>query len=225
MKILLVEDNDETADFIQHGLSKEGHTVIHSARGDVGHDLALSGNFDILIFDRMLPELDGMTAVARIRKAGLDVPIIMLTAMSGINDRVEGLTAGADDYVVKPFAFEELYARVLAQLRRRQMDNASNVLVVGTLKLDRTSQEVTRDGVVLDLLPREYKILEYLMQHAGQIVTRKMLLEHVWGYKFDPKTSLVQTHVSRLRNRLDKPFEQDMIATHRGEGYVINPLS
>ncbi|TRY30890.1 response regulator transcription factor [Aliiglaciecola sp. M165] len=225
MKILLVEDNEETAAFIQHGFIKEGHEVMHTTRGDVGYEQAINGNYDILVFDRMLPELDGMTAVARIRKAGLDVPIIMLTAMSGINDRVEGLNAGADDYVVKPFAFEELYARVLAQLRRRQMDNASNVLRVGDLVLDRTTQDVTRGGQTIDLLPREYKILEYLMQHAGQIVTRKMLLEHVWGYKFDPKTSLVQTHVSRLRNRLDKPFEQDMITTHRGEGYVINALN
>ena len=222
MNILLVEDNDETAAFIARGINEAGDNVTHVADGKQGVSNAIAQSYDVIIFDRMLPELDGLSAVRQIRSAGVDTPIIILTAMTGIDDRVAGLNAGADDYMVKPFAFEELYARLKAQTRRQTLDHAQTKLQVGELILDRTSHEVFREGIKLELLPREYKILEYLMQHENQLVTRNMLLENVWGYSFDPKTSLVQTHVSRLRTRLDKPFDYDMIKTSRGEGYILN---
>ena len=222
MNILLIEDNDETASFILRGLLEAGEQAEWVNNGTDGLERAKQGAFDIIIFDRMLPGLDGLDAVRQLRNAGNKTPIILLTAMSGIDDRVDGLNAGADDYMVKPFAFTELYARLKAQLRRRNLDQADTLLTVGDLSLDRTSRSVTRNGVSLELLPREFKILEYLMQHEGQIVTRTMLLEHVWGFRFDPKTSLVQTHVSRLRARIDKPFETELIKTLRGEGYVIS---
>lgn len=222
MNILLVEDNDETAAFIARGINEAGDNVTHVADGKQGVSNAIAQSYDVIIFDRMLPELDGLSAVRQIRSAGVDTPIIILTAMTGIDDRVAGLNAGADDYMVKPFAFEELYARLKAQTRRQTLDHAQTKLQVGELILDRTSHEAFREGIKLELLPREYKILEYLMQHENQLVTRNMLLENVWGYSFDPKTSLVQTHVSRLRTRLDKPFDYDMIKTSRGEGYILN---
>ena len=222
MNILLVEDNDETAAFIARGINEAGDKVTHVADGKQGVSNAIAQSYDVIIFDRMLPELDGLSAVRQIRSAGVDTPIIILTAMTGIDDRVAGLNAGADDYMVKPFAFEELYARLKAQTRRQTLDHAQTKLQVGELILDRTSHEAFREGIKLELLPREYKILEYLMKHENQLVTRNMLLENVWGYSFDPKTSLVQTHVSRLRTRLDKPFDYDMIKTSRGEGYILN---
>ncbi len=222
MNILLVEDNDETAAFIVRGIKEAGDSVTHVSDGKQGVSSAIAQDYDVVVFDRMLPELDGLSAVQQIRSANIDTPIIILTAMTGIDDRVAGLNAGADDYMVKPFAFEELYARLKAQCRRQSLDQAQTTLKVGAITLDRTTHEVFREDIPLDLLPREYKILEYLMLHQNQLVTRQMLLENVWGYSFDPKTSLVQTHVSRLRAKLDKPFSYDMIKTSRGEGYILN---
>lgn len=221
MNILLVEDNDETAEFIMRGLTEAGETVTRESAGNTGLVAAASSDFDVIIFDRLLPGVDGLNAVRVLRESNVTTPIIMLTALSGIDDRVAGLEAGADDYLVKPFAFSELYARLKALSRRSPMTPTETRLQIGDLILERTTQTVTRAGQPLELLPREYRILEYLMQNEGQLVTRTMLLEKVWGYSFDPKTSLVQTHLSRLRAKVDKPFDKEMITTIRGSGYVI----
>lgn len=184
---------------------------------------ASGGDFDVIIFDRMLPKMDGTDAIEVLRKAGLETPILLLTALSGIDDRVSGLEAGADDYLVKPFAFAELYARLKALARRKPLaQEAPTQIVVGDLMLERTTRRVERAGQALDLLPREYRILEFLMLNEGQLITRTMLLDRIWGYNFDPKTSLVQTHLSRLRAKVDKPFDRDLITTVRGAGYVLS---
>ena len=217
-----MEDNEETLAFISRGLGEAGDavTITTSAQGGL---LAAAGHtFDVIIFDRLLPGMDGLDAVRVLRQSGIVTPILMLTALDGIDDRVNGLEAGADDYLTKPFAFAELYARLRALARRQPLAEAETTrLVVGDLVLERTTQSVTRAGERLDLLPREYRILEYLMLNEGQLVTRTMLLETVWGYRFDPKTSLVQTHLSRLRAKVDRPFETELIRTVRGAGYVI----
>jgi len=222
MKVLLVEDDNETAGFIVDGLKEFGAAVIHEIEAKAGLLAATTQEFDVIIFDRLLPGMDGLDAVKVMRKAEVKTPILMLTALGGIDDRVEGLDAGADDYMVKPFAFSELHARIKALMRRQPMVEQQLSFQIADLKLDRTMQKVTRGETVLDLSPREYKILEYLMQHEGHLVTKTMLLENVWGYSFNPKTSLVQTHVSRLRSKVDKPFEKELIKTVRGSGYVIS---
>ncbi|MEO0436373.1 MAG: response regulator transcription factor [Pseudomonadota bacterium] len=222
MNILLVEDDLETAEFICRGLRETGDAVKHVADGREGLLAATQVNYDTIVFDRMLPGMDGLDAVRVLRETHVDTPIIMLTALAGIEDRVNGLEAGADDYLVKPFAFAELYARIRALCRRKPLQNEEHQLIVHDLILDRTTQEVSRNGARLDLMPREYRILEYLMMNVGQLVTRTMLLEKVWGYNFDPKTSLVQTHVSRLRTKVDKPFKEELIRTVRGSGYLID---
>lgn len=221
MNILLVEDNDETAGFIRRGLEEAGETVTHEVTANAGLVTAAAQSFDVIVFDRLLPGMDGVDAVRVLRQSGVTTPIIMLTALAGIDDRVDGLEAGADDYLVKPFAFSELYARIRALSRRQPLAEDVTRLQVGDLIIERTTQTATRGGDVLDLLPREYRILEYLMQNEGQLVTRTMLLEKIWGYRFDPKTSLVQTHLSRLRAKVDKPFSTELIRTVRGSGYVI----
>lgn len=221
MNILLVEDNDETAGFIRRGLEEAGETVTHEVTAKAGLVTAAAQSFDVIVFDRLLPGMDGVDAVRVLRQSGVTTPIIMLTALAGIDDRVDGLEAGADDYLVKPFAFSELYARIRALSRRQPLAEDITRLQVGDLVIERTTQTATRGGDVLDLLPREYRILEYLMQNEGQLVTRTMLLEKIWGYRFDPKTSLVQTHLSRLRAKVDKPFRTELIRTVRGSGYVI----
>lgn len=219
----MVEDNQETADFIARGLAEAGDTLHHALSSEAGMIQAGSGEFDVIIFDRMLPKMNGAEAIGVLRKAGIETPILMLTALSGIDDRVSGLEAGADDYLVKPFAFAELYARIKALARRKPLaQEAATLLVVGDLVLERTTQTVERAGQRLDLLPREYRILEFLMLNEGQLVTRTMLLDRIWGYNFDPKTSLVQTHLSRLRAKVDKPFERELITTVRGSGYVLS---
>ncbi|MEM6300637.1 MAG: response regulator transcription factor [Pseudomonadota bacterium] len=222
MNILLVEDDLETAEFICRGLRETGDAVKHVTDGREGLLAATQESYDTIVFDRMLPGMDGLDAVRVLRETHIDTPIIMLTALAGIDDRVNGLDAGADDYLVKPFAFAELYARIRALGRRKPLQNEEHQLIVHDLILDRTTQEVTREGARLDLMPREYRILEYLMMNVGQLVTRTMLLEKVWGYSFDPKTSLVQTHVSRLRSKVDKPYGQELIRTVRGSGYLID---
>ena len=221
MNILLVEDNEETASFVLRGLEEAGCTVTLETKGNDGLVTAASQRFDVIIFDRLLPGIDGVDAVRVLRQSNVETPILMLTALSGIEDRVTGLEAGADDYLVKPFAFEELYARLRALGRRKPLATETTQLVIADLILERTTQKVTRAGQDLDLLPREYRILEYLMQNEGQVITRTMLLEKIWGYRFDPKTSLVQTHFSRLRAKVDRPFEVELIRTVRGAGYVI----
>lgn len=198
-----------------------GHTVQSVGSGAEALLLTSSKSYDVIIFDRMLTDMDGTDAVNILRKTGADVPIIMLTALDSIDDRVAGLEAGADDYLVKPFAFAELYARIKALARRQPLAEVNTTLIVADLVLDRTTQTVKRSTDILELLPREYRILEYLMLHEGQLVTKTMLLEKIWGYSFDPKTSLVHTHVSRLRAKVDKPYETELIRTIRGSGYIL----
>ncbi|NQY98972.1 MAG: response regulator transcription factor [Henriciella sp.] len=223
MRILLVEDNEETVAFTSRGLEEAGDAVTVAATAQEGLLIAAAHEFDVMIFDRLLPGMDGIDAVRVLRQSGIATPILMLTALDGIDDRVNGLEAGADDYLTKPFAFAELYARLRALTRRQPLAEADTTrIVVGDLIMERTRQVVTRAKVTLELLPREYRILEFLMLNEGQVVTRTMLLEKVWGYRFDPKTSLVQTHVSRLRAKVDRPFDTELIRTVRGAGYVIS---
>ena len=223
MRILLVEDNEETVAFTSRGLEEAGDVVTVATSAQEGLLIAAAHAFDVIIFDRLLPGMDGLNAVRVLRQSGIDTPILMLTALDGIDDRVNGLEAGADDYLTKPFAFAELYARLRALARRQPLAEPETTRsVVGDLVMERTSQVVTRAGVQLELLPREYRILEYLMLNEGQLVTRTMLLEKVWGYRFDPKTSLVQTHLSRLRAKVDRPFDTELIRTVRGAGYVLS---
>lgn len=221
MKVLLVEDDDETAAFVARGLREAGASVERYATAQDALLPAADPGVDVIIFDRMLPGMDGLDALRLLRGSNVRTPILMLTAMSKIDDRVAGLEAGADDYLVKPFAFTELHARLKALLRRPPLATEPTALRVGDLTLDRATHSAARAGRALDLSPREFRILEYLMLNAGQVITRTMLLEKIWGYRFDPKTSLVETHMSRLRAKVDKPFDSELIATVRGAGYLI----
>ena len=221
MKVLIIEDDTETASFIARGLREAGMTVDCAATGVDGLFLASEGGYDVLVVDRMLPRMDGLGLVRMLRGTGVTTPVLFLTAVSGLDDRVEGLNAGGDDYMVKPFAFSELHARLQALVRRAPAIATETVLRVGDLSLDRVSRRVERAGQPIDLQPREYRLLEYLMLHADEVVTRTMLLEQVWDFHFEPKTSVVETHMSRLRGKVDKPFDVELIHTVRGAGYVI----
>jgi two-component system, OmpR family, response regulator len=222
VRILLIEDDAETAGWIADGLTEQGHLVITAADGNDGLHLALTESLDLLIVDRMLPGLDGLSIVKRVRAAGLNVPVMFLTTLDGIDDRVEGLNAGGDDYLVKPFAFAELVARVAALGRRPPPSAAAQTrLTVEDLEIDLLARTVTRAGKPIDLQPREFRLLEYLARHAGQVVTRTMLLENVWDLHFDPRTNVVDSHVSRLRSKIDKDFEPALIHTVRGAGYCL----
>jgi two-component system OmpR family response regulator len=221
MKILVIEDDAATRDYIAHGLEERGHVVDRVAHGREGLMLGGSESYDVMIVDRMLPGTDGLWLVRILRGAGIRTPILFLTTMGGIDDRVAGLEAGGDDYLVKPFAFSELFARVQALARRPPLAEAPTVLRVGDLAMDLLRRRVTRRGEPIELQPREFRLLEYLMRHADQVVTRTMLLEKVWDFHFDPKTSVVETHISRLRAKVDKPFGGDLIHTVRGAGYTI----
>ncbi|AQA17769.1 DNA-binding response regulator [Halioglobus japonicus] len=221
MNILLIEDDLDTAEFVTRGLREQGYAVQHESDSPSGVLASASGDFDVIVFDRLLPGMDGIDAVRILRGSKLDTPILMLTALSGIDDRVAGLEAGADDYMVKPFAFSELLARVRALARRKPLLKDEIELQAGDLALNRASRTVQRAGQTIELLPREFQILELFLMHPGQVITRTMLLDRVWGYTFDPKTSLVQTHVSRLRTKIDKPFTTELIKTVRGSGYML----
>ncbi|HEX5279129.1 MAG TPA: response regulator transcription factor [Micropepsaceae bacterium] len=221
MRILVVEDDSETAGYLTGGLEEEGHAVSWSRAGRDGLFLAMTENFDLLIIDRMLPELDGLTLVKTLRAARIETPILFLTTMSGIDDRVTGLNAGGDDYLVKPFAFSELVARVRALSRRPRGTTVDTQFKVADLELDVVKHVVKRAGQEIQLQPREYRLLEYLMRHAGQVVTRTMLLDNVWNYHFDPKTNVVESHLSRLRTKIDKGFTPELIHTVRGAGYCL----
>ncbi|MBN9279071.1 MAG: response regulator transcription factor [Hyphomicrobium sp.] len=221
MKILVIEDDRETGEFIKNGLEEAGHVVDLAATGRDGLFLAAGEPFDIIIADRRLPGIDGLSIVKTIRASGIKTPVLFLTTMSGVGDRVEGLEAGADDYLVKPFAFAELTARVNALSRRPPMAAVETVLHVGDLEMDLISRKVQRGGREIDLQPREFRLLEFLMRHAGKIVTRTMLLEGVWDFHFDPKTNIVETHISRLRSKIDKEFDVELIETVRGAGYRL----
>ena len=221
MRALVIEDDDATADFIVRGLRQEGHAVERAGDGRDGLFHALDGGFDVMVIDRMLPGRDGLSIVKAARAAGVRTPILMLTTMSGVDDRVAGLEAGADDYLVKPFAFAELLARLHALSRRAPLAEAPTVLKAGDLEVDLLARAVRRAGRAIDLTPLEFQLLEELMKAKGRVVTRTMLLERVWGFHFDPKTSVVETHISRLRAKVDKGFDTELIETARGAGYVI----
>jgi len=221
VKILLVEDDKQTADYIAKGLREHGHVVDHADNGRDGLYLATGEKYyEVLIVDRMLPAMDGLSLIKAARTSGVRTPVLFLTTMGGVDDRVAGLEAGGDDYLVKPFAFAELLARVGA-LARRPPIMAATSLAVGDLEMDLLARTVTRAGKRLDLLAQEFKILEYLLRHAGEVVTRTMLLEKVWDFHFDPKTNIVETHISRLRSKIDKGFDKPLLHTVRGAGYVI----
>lgn len=221
MKILLAEDDQETADYIRKGLSAEGHSVDHVSNGRDALVQATMHPYELFIFDRMMPGLDGLSLVKALRAAKNDAPVLFLTALGGIEDRVEGLKTGADDYLVKPFAFAELSARVQALARRPAMKGEETVLQVGDLKMDLVRRTVSRAGIEIDLQPREFVLLETLMRRTGRVQTRTMLLEAVWDFHFDPNTSVVETHISRLRAKIDKPFDRPLLHTIRGSGYTV----
>jgi two-component system OmpR family response regulator len=222
MRILVVEDDKEVAGFVVRGLKEAGHVVEHADNGRDGLFLAASEPFDAMILDRMLPGgVDGLRLLETLRAQKNPVPVLFLSAMAEVDDRVRGLQAGGDDYLTKPFAFSELLARVEALARRGKSDGPVTKLAVSDLELDLLSRQVKRDGKKIDLQPREFRLLEYLMRHAGQVVTRTMLLEGVWDYHFDPQTNVIDVHVSRLRQKVDKPFPKPLIHTVRNAGYML----
>ena len=222
MKILLIEDDLDTSRFVAGGLRERGHVVDQSADGRDGLFLASEEGYDVMVIDRMLPRVDGLAIVKTVRAAGVKAPVLILTTLGGVNDRVEGLEAGADDYLVKPFAFAELLARVNALARRPPITAEESVLRVGDLEMNRLKRTVTRAGRRIELQQQEFKLLEYLMRNSGQVVTRTMLLENVWEFHFDPRTSVVETHISRLRAKVDRDFDRELIHTVRGSGYRLS---
>ncbi len=222
MKLLVIEDDATTGAYIARGLREEGHSVDLVTDGRTGLIAATGASHDVLIVDRMLPEVDGLTLVKTLRGAGNLTPVLFLTAMGSVEDRIGGLNAGADDYLVKPFAFGELSARVAALARRPQAVEQETVLRAGDLEMNLLTRKVTRGVAEIDLLPREFALLEHLMRRKGRVQTRTMLLESVWDLNFDPTTNVVETHVSRLRAKVDKPFGRELIQTVRGAGYRID---
>ena len=222
MRVLVVEDDSQVAAYLVKGLKEQGHNVDHAADGKNGLFLATSEDYDAMIIDRMLPELDGLAIVKSVRAAGKTTPMLILSALGDVDARVEGLRAGGDDYLTKPFAFSELLARLDALLRRaRQTPAAETTLRIADLEIDQLTRTVKRGGHAITLQPREYRLLEYLMSNAGRVVTRTMLLEQVWDYHFDPQTNVIDVHISRLRGKIDKNFEQVLLQTVRGAGYMI----
>jgi two-component system OmpR family response regulator len=223
MRILIIEDDREAAAYLVKAFREAGHVVDHAADGLDGYGMAEGGNYDVLIVDRMLPKLDGLSLIRSLREQGSETPVLILSALGQVDDRVKGLRAGGDDYLPKPYAFSELLARVEVLARRRRAAPAPEATLyrVGDLELDRLSHRVTRAGTEIVLQPREFRLLEYLMKNAGQVVTRTMLLEHVWDYHFDPQTNVIDVHVSRLRAKVDKGFDRPLIHTIRGAGYMI----
>jgi two-component system, OmpR family, response regulator len=222
MKILLVEDNQQVAGFLKKGLHETGHVVDWADNGRDGMALAIGEAYDAIILDRMLPGgIDGLGIVAALRASGNKVPVLILSALDEVDERIRGLKAGGDDYVVKPFSFGEVVARLEALARRSQDNHYDTTLKVGELCMDLLSRKVTRDGKSLVLKPREFKLLEYLMRHAEQVVTRTMLLENIWEYHFDPQTNVIDVHVSKLRQKIDTGFERSMLRTVRNAGYML----
>jgi two-component system OmpR family response regulator len=222
MKVLLVEDNERVANFVKKGLAEAGHTVDHADNGRDGMFLAASEPYDVVVMDRMLPgSIDGLGIIAALRKSGSKVPILILSALSDVDERIRGLQSGGDDYLVKPFAFGELLARIDALVRRSQESSAETTLVLEDLSVDLLSRKVTRGGKPVSLQPREFKLLEYLLRHANQVVTRTMLLENVWDYRFDPQTNVVDVHVSKLRQKIDAGSPRPLLRTIRNAGYML----
>jgi len=221
VKILLIEDDQETADYVARGLRQQGHTADHAANGRDGLFQAGDAPYDVLVIDRMLPGIDGLSLVRTLREAGIRTPVLFLTALGGVGDRVRGLDAGGDDYLAKPFAFAELLARVNALARRPPLVDVQTVLRVADLEMDLLRRAVTRAGKEIDLQPREFQLLEYLLRNAERVVTRTMLLEAVWDFHFDPRTNIVETHISRLRSKLAQGGGAELIHTVRGAGYAL----
>jgi two-component system, OmpR family, response regulator len=221
MKVLLIEDDQETSAYVARGLREQGHVVDLAATGRDGLFLATDGGHDVLIVDRMLPGLDGIGLVQTLRQTGVKAPVLFLTALGGVGDRVRGLEAGGDDYLVKPFAFAELLARVNALARRPPLTDRPTVLRAGDLELDLLKRTVLRGGKPVELQLREFQLLEFLMRNADRVVTRTMLLEAIWDFHFDPKTNIVETHISRLRSKLSQQGGAELIYTIRGAGYVL----
>jgi two-component system OmpR family response regulator len=221
MRVLVIEDDRETATFIQKSLKESGHAADVAHDGETGLALAQEGLYDVLIVDRMLPRLDGLSVVRTLRGEGRRTPVLILSALGDVDDRVKGLRAGGDDYLTKPYAYTELLARIEALARRSVPGEQETRYRVGDLVLDRLSHRVTRGGENILLQPREFRLLEYLMKNAGQVVTRTMLLENVWDYHFDPQTNVIDVHVSRLRSKIDKGFDKPLLHTVRGAGYMV----
>jgi two-component system, OmpR family, response regulator len=221
MRLLVIEDDADIAAFLAKSLREAGNTVDVANDGDTGFNLADAGGYDVLIVDRMLPKRDGLSIIQALRAKPDRTPVLILSALAQVDDRVKGLRAGGDDYLTKPFAFSELIARVDALARRAAPEEQTTRYVVGDLVLDRLARRVIRGSTVLDLQQREFRLLEFLMRHAGQVVTRTMLLEHVWDYHFDPQTNVIDVHISRLRSKIDKGFDTALLHTVRGAGYVM----
>jgi two-component system, OmpR family, response regulator len=221
MKLLVVEDDSETASYLVKGLGESGYTVDRAGDGREGLFMASSGEYDAIVLDRMLPGMDGLALMGALRAAEIHTPSLILSALGSVDDRVKGLRAGGDDYLVKPFAFSELLARIEALLRRGSAAPTMTTLRVADLELDLLTRTVKRGGKPIDVLPREFRLLEYLMRSAGHVVTRTMLLEQVWDYHFDPQTNVVDVHVSRLRQKIDKNFDRPLLHTVRGAGYCL----
>lgn len=219
MRILVAEDDQETVEFVSRGLRELGHQPVLANNGEDALHLAMTEQFEMLLLDRMMPKLDGLSVLKRLRAAEIRTPVLLLTALGQIEDRVEGLEAGSDDYLVKPFAFSELAARINALARRAPADNVETRFKVGAIAVDLLKRKVHRDGQLILLQPREFRLLEELMRNADRVVTRTMLLERVWDFHFDPQTNIVETHMSRLRAKLNEGFDEDAIETVRGVGY------
>ena len=222
MRILLIEDDATVAEFTAKGLKEIGYAVDHVLDGKDGQYMATHKEYDLLIVDRMLPNMDGLTIVQGLRSEDNYVPVLFLSALGDVDDKVQGLKAGGDDYLVKPFAFAELQARLEVLLRRKDAEGQPTRLKVADLEMDLLSHKVSRSGQNIILQPREFRLLEYLMKHAGQVVTRTMLLENVWDYHFDPQTNVIDVHISRLRQKVDKEFDKPLLNTVRGAGYMLN---
>ena len=221
MRMLLIEDDDQLASYLKKALAEVGMVVDRAAHGRDGLFLAAGEHYDAMIIDRMLPGLDGLSIVRTLRTSGKQTPVLILSALGEVDDRVQGLRAGGDDYLIKPFSFAELHARLGALLRRGSTDTPQTELELCDLKIDLLSRQVTRTGKTIELQPLEYRLLEYLMQHAGQVVTRTMLLENVWDYHFDPQTNVIDVHISRLRGKIDRDFNPALLHTVRGAGYIL----
>ena len=221
MRVLIIEDDPEAVEYMVKGLKESGHVADHAIDGEDGFQMAQGEEYDVLVVDRMLPGLDGLSLVGRLRAEGNQTPVLFLSALGTVDDRVKGLRAGGDDYLVKPYAFAELLARIEALVRRQRPAEAQTRLRVGDLEMDLLARRVARGGTRIELQPRQFRLLEYLMKHAGQVVTRTMLLENVWEYHFDPQTNVIDVHISRLRAKIDKGFARPLLNTVRGAGYCI----
>ena len=222
MHILLIEDDINAASYVIKGLKESGHVVDHASDGEEGMELSLALKFDVIIIDRMLPKLDGLSLIKKIRDQKINTPILILSALGEVDEKVLGLKAGADDYLAKPFSFSELLARIEVLVRRTNPEVKETSIKVGSLIMNLLTRQVHRNGIEIELQPREFRLLEFLMRRSNQVVTRTMLLEGVWEYHFDPQTNVIDVHISRLRSKIDKPFDgKEMLFTERGAGYAL----